>query len=195
MITSITATKGEVVKKINDYVNVGDVIISGVIKNKDTIKDYVRATGKVFAEVWYHAEVEIPYSYQEETLTTNKKKILSLKILSNDIRLFSNFKTKQDNVIFSLYNQLLPFKVSLIEEKETNVEDSIYSEDIAILKARDIAREKLKSSLGKDDTIIYEKYLKNKEEDSKIIVDMFFKVNEDITSYMEIIPNALENKE
>ena len=185
----------EVVKKINDYVNIGDVIISGTIKNKDTIKDYVRANGKVFAEVWYHAKVEIPYSYQETTLTGNKKKVFSFRFLNKDIRPFSNFKTKEDNIIFSLYNPLIPISISLIEEKETNIEDSIYSEEVALIKAQDIAREKLKSNLGKDDVIIYEKYLKNREEDSKIIVDMFFKVNEDITGYMEIIPNIEEEKE
>ena len=195
MITSITASKGEVVKKINDYVNIGDVIISGTIKNKDTIKDYVRANGKVFAEVWYHAKVEIPYSYQETTLTGKKKKVFSFRFLNKDIRPFSNFKTKEDNIIFSLYNPLIPISISLIEEKETNIEDSIYSEEVALIKAQDIAREKLKSNLGKDDVIIYEKYLKNREEDSKIIVDMFFKVNEDITGYMEIIPNIEEEKE
>lgn len=195
MITSITATKGEIIKKVNDYVDIGDVIISGTIKNKDKIKDYVTANGRVFAEVWYRAEVEIPYKYQETTLTGNNKKVFSLRFLNKDIRLFSNYKTKEDDIIFSLSNPLLPISLSLIKEKETNIEDSIYSEEVALIKALEIAREKLKSNLGKDDVIIYEKYLKNREEDSKIIVDIFFKVNEDITSYMEIIPNIEENKE
>lgn len=195
MIVSITASHGEVVKKVNDYVDIGEVIISGTIKNKDTIKDYVRADGQVFAEVWYHALVEVPYLYQEVTLTGKKNKVVSFKFLNRDIRLFSDFKTKEDKTLFNLSNPLIPISISLIEEKESHVEDSIYSEDVAILKALEIAREKLKSNLGKDDEIIYEKYLKKTEEDSKIIVDMFFKVKEDITSYLEIVPITPENQE
>lgn len=193
MITSITASSGEVIKKINDYVDIGEVIISGTIKNKDTIKDYVRANGRVFAEVWYHAEVEIPYLYQETSLTGNKKRVISFKFLDVDTRIFSDFNTTKDNILFSLSNRLLPISLSFILEEETLVEDSIFSEETAILKAQDVAREKLKSNLGRDDEIIYEKYLKKSEEDSKIIVDMFFKVKEDITAYIEIIPEKLEN--
>jgi len=190
MIVSITATKGEVVKKINDYVDIGDVIISGSIKNKDKVKDYVSAKGIVFAEVWYHAQVEVPYLYKEITTTGNTKNILSLKIMNHDFRFFSPFKTKKDNIILSLSNPILPFSISLIHEEETIVEDSIYSEEVAILKALEVARKRLEDTLSDNDTIIYEKHLKNREEDSKIVVDIFFKVKEDITGYMEIVPNV-----
>lgn len=192
MIISINASKGEVVKKVNDYVEAGDVIISGTIMNKDQVKDYVSADGVVFAEVWYHVSVEVPSLYQEVNPTGKTAKNISLKFLTKERRILSNFTNFKDKELFSLSNTLLPISISIVSEEEIKVTDLIYSEDMAILKALDEARGKLATLIGKDDEIIYEKYLKKYEEDSKIVVDMFFKVKEDITSYMEIVPNLSE---
>jgi len=192
ILLSISATSGEVVKKVNDYVEAGDVIVSGTIKNKDTIQGYVPAKGKVFAETWYQITVEVPYSYKEVQKTGHKKRVLSLNFLNFEKRFFSSFETKQDEVIFSLKNPLLSISASYIEEEETIEEDVLYSYDMALLKAREIARNKLKAMLSSEDEILYEKSLKNFEEDSKIVVEMFFKVKEDITSYVGISEGSLE---
>ncbi len=184
VILSIQASQGEVVKKVHDYVEAGDVLVSGVIKNKDTIKDYVAAKGQVFAETWYQVQVEIPYFHHETTKTGKKGKALSFQFLSKNWKFFSSFRKTQDKILFSLSNPLLPFSFSYLLEEEVVEEDSLYSYDAALLKAREVALQKLMDSLGKEDEIIYEKNLKNYEEDSKIVVEMFFKVKEDITSYI-----------
>lgn len=194
IIVSIQATHGEVVKKVNDYVEEGDVIVTGVIKNKDTIKDYVAAEGQVFAETWYQTKVEIPYFHKEVQKTGRKQKVLSFDFLSFHKRFLNSYDTSQDTILFSLKNSLLPFSLSLVEEEETSVEDSLYTYDQALLKARETARGKLQESLGDKDEIIYEKNLKNYEEDSKIVVEMFFKVREDITSYIGITKEETEEE-
>ncbi len=186
VIVSIEATHGEVIKKVNDYVEEGDVLVTGVIKNKDVIKDYIAAEGQVFAETWYQTRVEVPFFHKEVQKTGNKQKVLSLDFLSFHKRLFHPYHTSKDTILFALRNPLLPFSITFLEEEETFVEDSLYTYDQALLKARETARTKLQESLGAKDKIIYEKNLKNYEEDSKIVVEMFFKVHEDITSYIEI---------
>ena len=47
---------------------------------------------------------------------------------------------------------------------------------------------------GKEDTIISKEVLKKQEKGSKILVDVFIKVKEDITDYMDIVIEE-ENKE
>ena len=54
----------EILKKINDYVNKGDVIISGLIMKKDEIKDFVEAHGSVYGETWYNVKVILPRTYK-----------------------------------------------------------------------------------------------------------------------------------
>lgn len=195
MILNIKASSGEVVKKINDYVNEGDILISGTIMNKDKVKGYVAASGKVFAEVWYNVTVEIPNSYQEIKLTGDTKRNVKISFLNHDYYLFSKYSNFKEESIFSIGNKLLPISFSILNTNETIVTDEIYTEEKAILKASSIAREKLLESLGQEDEIISEKSLKIYEEDSKIIVVIFFKVKEDITSYQEIIPNELGEEE
>ena len=70
----------------------------------------------------------------------------------------------------------------------------IYTKENAVSEATNIAKKRLKDKLGENIEIIYEKNLKLTEEDSKIIVVMFYKIYEDITDYQKIIKN-IEIKE
>ena len=186
IILSISATHGEVLKKVHDYVEAGDVLVSGRIHKGEDVKGYTHAEGEVFAETWYNIRVEVPFAYREIQKTGKKQKVLSLRFLNSDRRFLKSFTTKQDSVLFSLSNPLLPISISYIEESETKEEDTLYSYDLAILKAKEAAVRELEKRLGPKDTILYQKDLKNYEEDSKIVIEMFFKVKEDITSYVGI---------
>ena len=75
MITRIVAETGEVVTKKNNYVNKGDILISGLIKNNDNIVSKVSAKGKVYAEVWYKVSLNLPLTYNEEKRTGNNKNV------------------------------------------------------------------------------------------------------------------------
>ena len=192
ILLEIQAESGEVVKKINDYVNPGDVIITGIIKNKDTLKEVIKARGKIFAEVWYNVKVEVPLNYQEKKETGNVKNTFKFKVF--DFTNKSSFKNSNFSDIFVLKNNLLPIELGIYKEKEINNIDILYTSD----KALDIAfykgRETLIKSLGEEDKIIYEKCLKITENDSTIIVDIFFKVKENITEVEVIDVNSLENE-
>ena len=89
---------------------------------------------------------------------------------------------------------MLPISISLVNQQEVEVIDKVYTKENAITEASEIAQKHLKQDLGEEIEILYEKNLKIAEEDSKIVVVMFYKIYEDITDYQEI-SNIIENNE
>lgn len=189
IIMHIDASCGEIVKKINDYVKKGDIIISGNINKGEEVKNTVAAKGNVYAEVWYTVDVEMPLVYKEEYKTGKSKRTLTFSIFDSSYSLFDFFpyknKSVEENVIFK--NNILPIKLSFNKEYELRVIDEVYTYDEAITKAIDLARDKLKMKLSKDEKILYEKKLKTTQNNSTILVTVFFKVYENITGYEEIL--------
>ena len=66
------------------------------------------------------------------------------------------------------------------------VVENIYTEEQAIAAAEELGIEKMKSKLGDKERILDSKNLKVEIKESKIEVDMFFTVFEDITAYQKI---------
>ncbi len=182
-ILEIHASHGEILKKKNDYVQKGDVIISGIIKNKETPVSKIRAEGTVFAEIWYQVQVEVPYHYKEEIKTGKKKSRFEIEFLNHSYTLFDfspyEISTKERRKL--LKSNLLPISFSYTTFHEIKVKEEIHNAKDAYQKAQELAKKKLKAKLGKEDTIISQKTLKKSHKNSKIVVDIFFKVKENIT--------------
>lgn len=185
IIKKVIAKQGQVVKNTNDYVKKGEIIISSDITLNDNIKNSTRAEGTVYGEVWYEISIEYPLQYSEKKLTNNSKKLLILKIFDYNIG-FNQYKDKiiEDNIIYK--NNFIPLSLSYQLQREVKVIDEVYTLDEAINKAIILGRNKIKSKLEPDETIIMEKQLKVNAKDSKIIVDVFYSVYENITGYQEI---------
>ena len=71
-------------KKKNDYVNKGDVLISGLIHNKETIVSKKCAQGIIFGEVWYKVKIALPKYYLKESIIRGKKYGLTLKVFAKE---------------------------------------------------------------------------------------------------------------
>lgn len=196
IIMHIDASRGEIVKKKNEYVKKGDIIISGNISKGEEVKNTVAATGNVYAEVWYEVDVDMPLTYREEYKTGKEKKNLTLTIFNNSYSLFDFFPYKQkritENIIFK--NNILPIKLSFNKEEELRVIDEVYTFEEATDKAVVLAREKLEAKLTGEEKILYEKKLKTKQNNSTIIVTVFFKVYENITAYSKIEEISLDEE-
>lgn len=185
MILSIEAEEGEIVKKKLDYVKKGDVLISGIIHNKEDIVKQKCAIGKVYGEVWYKVFLEMPIKYREENVTGKVKRQLELEFLGNKYTLFSKFKT-YNRESFSLVDlMILPIRINFSSYLETNVIEKNYTLDNVVDDALVIATTKLNNKIGSDSEIVGKKVLKKYQKNSKIIVEVFFKVKEDITDYLE----------
>lgn len=182
IIMKIVAEKGEVVKKINDYVKEGDIIISGSIYRNGEVIDNVSAEGDVYAEVWYQVKVEMPVSYKEEKITGNNKNVVNMKFLSFDFNLFDFDKYKdkkiESKVLFSDFFNM--FSISYNKEIELEIKDevnNIISEEFAFK----LARKKIEENLDDDEYIISQKKLKTVVNNSTIMTEIFFKVYENIS--------------
>lgn len=192
IIMDIYAERGEVVKKKNDYVLKGDVIISGVIHNKEDIVSTRCAVGKVFGEVWYKIKVSLPINYYESKLTGKSKIRFSFNWFNREKILFNEYNTYRRNVILEFNSGLLPINFGLYKYYETEDTEIIYTLDNVDDKAIKLALEKMVENLDKEDVILTKKVLKKEVKNSKIVVEVFFKVKEDITSYSDIEINEAE---
>jgi len=188
VINKIISSEGEILVKKDQYVKKGDVLISGIIHNKEEEVGRVKAIGSVIAETWYTVKVELPYHYYEELKTSNSQTVVVFNWFNKNIKLFDFKKYNNSKLedIFVLNNSVLPISISLSKEYEMKITDKIYTRENVVSEANFIAKNKLKSNLGENIEIIYEKNLKILEEDSKIIVEMFYKIYEDITSYQRL---------
>lgn len=193
IIKDIDAHVGEAIKNINDYVRAGDIIISGKILTPRSDENLVAAEGKVYGEVWYQATIEYPFVVHEENETGRKKYSLVFYFLNSsfDIFGFKDFKNKKIIRTPILKNNLFPFGIALEEQIETRVKTEINTYSEAYLKAMEVGREKIEKNLKDGEYIISENSLKIDVKDSKIIIDMFYSVYEDITDYQKIIEEQI----
>ena len=181
IIKKIIVTKGNSLVNVNDYVKKGDILISGDIKLNDEVKGYINPKGDIYGEVWYEVNIEYPLHYKEIKETGNNKSIYVIKFLNNNLELtFNKFKTKNIEE-YSIINYY-PFSLVKQKQRQTIIIDEIYTKEEAINKAILKARSEIESKLDKDEYIIYQKTLLINMKDSKIILDIFFSVYENITS-------------
>lgn len=193
LIKKITALNGMVVKEVNNYVKKGDIIISGNVSLNDETKGVVSASGEVFGEVWYTITVEYPYTYYEERLTGKNKNVISFKFLNKSFDLFSPFKNKKTTEKILLQNNLLPIKLVLEKQEELIIVDQVLTEEEAIDKAVLLGQEKMKNQLNKGEYVVSNKVLKANIKEDKVVVDIFFVAYENITDYLEIVPNDIND--
>ena len=189
IILSIDARTGSIVKKLNDYVKAGDVIVSGEIVHNEKVVDMVPADAVIYGETWYNVHVSYPISYYEKTYTGNTKKRLSITFFNKKFNFFDKNKYKEEEIVETklLYHKFLPFKISIENSSEVILIDDLYTTDEAVLKAIEVAREKLLKTLPSNSKILQEKKLKIVVNNSTIDVDVFFKVYENITDIEEIV--------
>lgn len=187
---SIVAKKSGFIKKIfvedgiklieeNNYVNKGDIIISSDILLNDELKGKVSASGKVYANVWYKVICEYPLNYKEIVYSRKKKKTIFIKIGSKYYDLFK-YKTFNRKEILSINDKLTNTSFGIEEIEKIKLKNNKYTNKEAIKIARDKAKDEIKKKLKKDEYIISQKTLKFSTNGSKIILEEFFSVYEEI---------------
>lgn len=181
VILSIEASDGIIVKNKNDYVKKGDIIVSGNIDLNGEIKKIVPATGKVYGEVWYKLTIEYPLNYTERKVTGETKKIYTFKFMNLNISLYNNYLVTKEKILYK--NKTIPFSiVKQTKNKILNINQTLTKEE-ATNKAIEVGLDKIKSKLNDNEYIIDTKKLKVETNNSKIILELFVSVCEDITDY------------
>ena len=193
IIKKIEAENGEIVKEINSYVNAGDIIISGNITLNEQVKNTVSASGHVYGEVWYKVKVDYPLAYSEKHETGNSQKRLVFNFLNKSYELgFKKYKDKNVSSKTLLKHIFLPISLTYDNQREVIAIDEVYTIEQAIKKAEERAYVEINSKLNDKEKILSSKNLKVDVNDSKIELEIFFTVYEDITEYQKIEENIVE---
>lgn len=182
LIKYITNYNGTKLKDINDYVKKGDVLISGDIIKNDEIVDIVTAKGDVYAEVWYTVKVNIPYNYIEYTDTLKRVNHYYLDIFGKKITLLGKYDSK--NTISSkkliLNKPYLLFKLYKEEKKIYQYKEYKITKEEAYIEALKRSEKQIKNNLKDNEYIISKNTLKKDVFRSKMYVEVFFRVYENI---------------
>ncbi len=187
VILKIESTAGVTQKLVGNYVKAGDIIVSGTVKLNEEIKKQVAATATVYGEVWYTVKVEYPYIYKEEHYTGNVKNGLFYNFLNSKTSIFgktyTNYKLLDKIRISSTF---LPIYLSFGKQQEIISTDNLFTEEEALEMATKRSHKEITSKLKDNEYILDEKTLKVEYKDSKIILEIFYSVCEDITDYRNI---------
>lgn len=182
LIKYITNYSGTKLKDVNDYVKKGDVLITGNIIKNDEVVDKVKAVGKVYAEVWYTVKVNIPYNYIEYTDSLKKVNHYYLDIFGKKFTLLGKYDSKNTiNTRKLILNKpYLLFKLYKEEKKIYEYKEYKITKDDAYKEALYRSEKQIKNRLKSDEYIISKKTLKKDAFRSKMYVEVFFKVYENI---------------
>ncbi|MDE6142198.1 MAG: sporulation protein YqfD, partial [Bacilli bacterium] len=173
VIKQIKATSGVNLLEEADYVKKGDIIISGQIMLNDKIKDNICAEGEVIAETWYKTTIKVPLIEEKKDYTNKKRYNFSFN--NNNL-----FKSKYINYDAKTIFKIGPFK--FIKELETAINTKELTKEEAEKKGISLAKERLLDKIGKNNTITSEKVLNSELNNSTIILEVFFSVDEVISS-------------
>jgi similar to stage IV sporulation protein len=187
VILKIESPAGVIQKLVGNYVKAGDTIVSGTVKLNEAIKKQVAAKATVYGEVWYTVKVEYPYIYKEEHYTGNVKSGLFYSFLNKNISIFGKSYTNYKLVDkIKLSSTFLPIFLSVGEQQEILITDKIFTEEEALDMATKRSHKEISSKLKDKEYILDEKILKVEYKDSKISLEIFYRVCEDITDYRNI---------
>ncbi|MCM1053394.1 MAG: sporulation protein YqfD [Ruminococcus sp.] len=178
VVNSIRVEKGVQEISPNTFVNKGDILISGMIKYNDEIKNNVCASGEVYAEVWYHVTTSLPLNYEEENLTGKWRFNFILKTNNDEYTILKsrvNDKKIKKILLFKIFG--LEFYIT--KEYEVSRINKRYTEEEALKKAQELTYEKLKMNANFS-KIITEKVLKKSINNDNLDIDIFIAINEQI---------------
>lgn len=181
IVLNIEASEGVIQKNKNDYVRKGDIIVSGNVDLNGEIKKTVTATGTIYGEVWYKLTIEYPLNYVETKITGETKNVYTIKFLNLNLSLYNNYLVTKEKTIYK--SKTIPFSIIKQTKNKTLEINQKLTEEEAINKAIETGLEKIKSKLNDKEYIIDTKKLKVETNNSKIILELFVSVCEDITDY------------
>ena len=188
IITSIKAYSGEKIKEINDYVKKDEIIVSGVIEKPDGSLIYTRANAKIYGEVWYKINIEYPYLYKEERVTGKNKDVYVINFLNKKFPIFPYSKYKEFKVLSKniIENNILPIAFTKEKQYEVIIKEEIYTYEEAISNAIEVSKKKLLENNNKIVEIKKIDILDKQAIGSKIKLNIFISVEEELTKIVEV---------
>lgn len=195
MIKYILVNKGSKVKEVNELVKKGETIISGSIMKDETLVDTVNASGRVYAEVWYTVNTTVPYKHIVYEKTGEVINHVYLDIFGKKFTLMGKYETNmsmnEEELLVEkpyLFFKIINEKKELYTYREVNL-----TEEEALEEALNRSDKVILDKLSLDEYIIDKKVLKKNAYSSKIDIEVFYRVYENIALETELKP--IETKE
>lgn len=191
---------GQPVVKINDYVEKGDILVSGKIENnfsneEDEVKsDYVAARGEIWATTWYTADVVIPLKVEQQEVTGSSIERYQLKLGKYQFTVWpwkregypeQTIDSEEKHLNILKYR----FPVSVIHEKIHEVQGKQYkrSKQEAIKIGVEQVKQNLLRTVGKNAKIESEIILHETSARGKVKLSLYLTVLENIAQEQSII--------
>lgn len=191
IINDIKVEQGEVLVNINDYVNEGDILVTGVINYNEEMKRTTCASGEIYATTWYTVDVKIPFEYSEYVETGKKKYNIVWENNQNKHQIlrerFDSYNSYLKNIL-----KIFDFNLYVETEMETEKITKTYTEVEALEVGINKAIENVLIKLGEKDEIIDKKVLKKVVNNSTMDIEVFVIVKELISTEEEIIVDTEE---
>ncbi|WP_249871061.1 sporulation protein YqfD [Oceanobacillus saliphilus] len=205
VITKMYVSKGTPMVKVNDYVEPGDILVSGSLQNieesnseeKDEeekqVVEHIAAEAEITANTWYEVSLTVPLEYNYEQLTGNVEKKFYLKTGNFQLPIWGFKEPPYEDIHREITENKLNFlkwelPVSIIEtvlsEKQYIAEERTKEE--AIEAGIEQAVIKLKQELGPDAKILSEKVLHETIERGKVKLSLYVSVEENIVKLAPI---------
>lgn len=187
LIKYLINESGTSIKEVNELVKKGDVIITGNIIKNDEIIDRVNAKGRVYGETWYTVNIVVPYKHIDYENTGKIINHIYLDIFGKKITLIGKYDTKNEivNRKVLIDKPYLFFKV-INERKELyKYKEHTLTYEEAYKEALKRSKRVIEDKLSSDEYILDKKVLKINKYSSKVEVEIFYKVYENITEYKE----------
>lgn len=192
VISKMHVSKGKPQVAVDEYVEPGDVLVSGKLDLSDDADDkkeptLIAAEGDIRARTWYETSVTVPLEVNYEVLTGERKRKYFIQIGAVKVPVwgfgkpdYDAFHRESDTSALHFLKWKLPIKfdVTTLSEKEYRKVER--TKDEAIDHGLEQARRELRLQLGPDAEIISEKILHDVTENGKVKLILHMNVEEDI---------------
>ncbi|GAB3795375.1 sporulation protein YqfD [Virgibacillus kimchii] len=202
VIKNLYVTEGIPQVSVNDYVEPGDILVSGIINEErkededeenDEEPEYVAADGEVTATTWYEAEVTIPLQSNLEVLTGNQEKKYYLRLGNKQFPVwgfsepdYQAIHREADERPIHFMKWELPISFVEMSLNEMLYEEEERTEEEAVRIGIEQAKNELALQLGQKAEIISEKVLHESTDSGKVKVNLYINAEEDIAKVQPI---------
>ena len=178
---------GQPVVDINDHVEKGQLLVSGVYGQEGGPSELVAAKGEIWGETWYKSDVKLPLVTHFNVFTGKEEEKHSLLLWNVEIPIwgfgkpeFKKYETEKNvhKIHFLKWELPISYINKTIREREEI--QRTYSEKEAEQNALELAKKEIKSKLDEDAMIIDEKILHKQYKNGKVILAIHFKIIENI---------------
>ncbi|MEC2076516.1 sporulation protein YqfD [Metabacillus fastidiosus] len=193
IISKMFVEQGEPVVFVNEYVNKGQLLVSGLIGKEDE-KEEVAAKAEIYGETWYRSTVTVPLETSFNVFSGEAKNKHFIRFWSFDLpvwgfskEMYSSYEVEDDDRKLKFLNYTLPisYHKEIYREKE-NVKRN-YTVEQARKAGIEMGKKEIEKKLGEDGEVKGEKVLHETNEFGKVKLNILYRVTEDIVQTTPIV--------